>query len=95
MSALPPKADIGTQPCDVRFVPKADIAIRLPSRFGTYDFDLDEDLGPDELWDDKQHRIRTRLFVLWQIDDQSGLNAVQGEIFHSYSHLAGSHRPSG
>src|SRR3974390_301727 len=25
MSALPPKADIGTQPCDVRFVPKADI----------------------------------------------------------------------
>ena len=26
MSALPPKADIGTQPRDVRFVPKADIA---------------------------------------------------------------------
>ena len=26
MSALPPKADIGTQPHDVRFVPKADIA---------------------------------------------------------------------
>ena len=25
MSALPPKADIGTQPCDVCFVPKADI----------------------------------------------------------------------
>jgi hypothetical protein len=25
MSALPPKADIGTQPRDVRFVPKADI----------------------------------------------------------------------
>src|SRR5262249_48151062 len=25
MSALPPKADIGTQPPDVRFVPKADI----------------------------------------------------------------------
>jgi len=25
MSALPPKADIGTRPCDVRFVPKADI----------------------------------------------------------------------
>jgi hypothetical protein len=24
MSALPPKADIGTQPRDVRFVPKAD-----------------------------------------------------------------------
>ena len=24
-SALPPKADIGSQPCDVRFVPKADI----------------------------------------------------------------------
>jgi hypothetical protein len=26
MSALPSKADIGTQPGDVRFVPKADIA---------------------------------------------------------------------
>jgi len=25
MSALPPKADIGTQPRDVRFVPQADI----------------------------------------------------------------------
>ena len=25
MSALPPKADIGTQPRDVRFVPEADI----------------------------------------------------------------------
>src|SRR6516164_2501853 len=25
MSASPPKADIGTQPCDVCFVPKADI----------------------------------------------------------------------
>src|SRR6516162_8353222 len=25
MSALPPKADIGTQSCNVRFVPKADI----------------------------------------------------------------------
>jgi hypothetical protein len=28
MSALPPKADIGTQPRDVRFVPKADISFR-------------------------------------------------------------------
>ena len=27
MSALPPKADIGTQPWNVRFVPKADICI--------------------------------------------------------------------
>ncbi len=26
MSALPPKADIGTQPRDVRFVPKAEVA---------------------------------------------------------------------
>ena len=25
MSALPPRADIGTQPRDVRYVPKADI----------------------------------------------------------------------
>src|SRR5262249_9563569 len=31
MSALPPKADIGTQPCDVRFVPKAD---PLPKQLG-------------------------------------------------------------
>jgi len=29
MSALPPKADIGTQPRDVRFVPKADICLTL------------------------------------------------------------------
>jgi hypothetical protein len=28
MSALPPKADIGAQPRDVRFVPKADILRR-------------------------------------------------------------------
>jgi hypothetical protein len=27
MSALPPKADIGTQPRDVRLVPKADIEL--------------------------------------------------------------------
>jgi hypothetical protein len=27
MSALPPKADIGTPSCDVRFVPKADIRV--------------------------------------------------------------------
>jgi len=33
MSALPPKADIGTQPRDVRFVPKADI-VPLTSRVG-------------------------------------------------------------
>jgi hypothetical protein len=33
MSALPPKAEIGTQPRNVRFVPKADIgtATRSPS----------------------------------------------------------------
>ena len=28
-SALPPKADIGTQPCDVRFVPKAEVDASL------------------------------------------------------------------
>ena len=28
MSALPPKADIGTEPRKVRFVPKADVAVR-------------------------------------------------------------------
>jgi hypothetical protein len=32
MSAFPPKADIGTQPRDVRFVPKADILRRGKSR---------------------------------------------------------------
>src|SRR5215471_8387036 len=31
MSALPPKADIGTQPCNVRFVPKADSCIAAKS----------------------------------------------------------------
>ena len=36
MSALPPKADIGTQPRDVRFVPKADIcgAAKRPTKVG-------------------------------------------------------------
>src|SRR5215467_12847925 len=32
MSALPPKADIGTHSRDVRFVPKADIGRLAPSR---------------------------------------------------------------
>ena len=34
MSALPPIADMGTQPCNARFVPKADIEpfIRSPRR---------------------------------------------------------------
>ena len=32
MSAIPPKADIGTQPRDVRFVPKADILRRGKKR---------------------------------------------------------------
>ena len=29
MSALPPKADIRQRDCDVRFVPKADIALHI------------------------------------------------------------------
>jgi len=33
MSALPPKADIGTQPRDVRHVPKADISSGLIDYF--------------------------------------------------------------
>jgi hypothetical protein len=33
MSALPPKADIGTQPLNVRFVPKADITSGLIDYF--------------------------------------------------------------
>src|SRR3974390_3096875 len=40
-SALPPKADIGTQPRDVRFVPKADIACaarRLALRLARSEF---------------------------------------------------------
>src|SRR5262245_2387931 len=32
MSALPPKADIGTKPRDVRFVPKADICSAAKER---------------------------------------------------------------
>ena len=32
MSALPPKADIGTQPRNVRFVPQADILHRVYGR---------------------------------------------------------------
>jgi hypothetical protein len=32
MSALPPKADIGTQPRNVRFVPKADILRRSAAK---------------------------------------------------------------
>src|SRR5215467_889251 len=37
MSALPPKADIGTQPRNVRFVPKADIG--TPRRSGVHQID--------------------------------------------------------
>ena len=33
MSALPPKADIGTQSRNVRFVPKSDISLRLFNHF--------------------------------------------------------------
>src|SRR5262249_46457977 len=38
MSALPPIADIGTQPLNVRFVPKADscTAAKLPGGLGSY-----------------------------------------------------------
>ena len=36
MSALPPKADIGTQSRDVRFVPKADIADRPQQYWQTF-----------------------------------------------------------
>jgi hypothetical protein len=34
MSALPPKADIGTQPRDVRFVPEADTHQLFDYMFG-------------------------------------------------------------
>src|SRR5262245_49896011 len=37
MSALPPKADIGTQPRDVRFVPKADIERLIANLVGATD----------------------------------------------------------
>ena len=36
MSALPPKADIGTEARDVRFVPKADIGVE--SKFSVHWF---------------------------------------------------------
>jgi len=39
MSALPPKADIGTQARDVRFVPKADIG--LETKFSVHGFCID------------------------------------------------------
>ena len=39
MSALPPKADIGTQPRDVRFVPKADICTAANNRQSEMDPD--------------------------------------------------------
>jgi hypothetical protein len=34
MSALPPKADIGTHPRDIRFVPKADVKLASLHRSG-------------------------------------------------------------
>ena len=40
MSALPPKADIGTQPRDVRFVPIADI-LRGSKRTPLFDYFVD------------------------------------------------------
>jgi hypothetical protein len=48
MSALPPKADIGTQPRDVRFVPKADsctAAINAEFRTGIAGFSPVVDVG--------------------------------------------------
>jgi len=50
MSALPPKADIGTQPLDVRFVPKADIGRSL--------FDHLVGGGDQRLWDHQTKRLR-------------------------------------
>jgi len=38
MSALPPKADIGTQSWNVRFVPKADMELR-ETHIALYDYD--------------------------------------------------------
>jgi hypothetical protein len=40
MSALPPKADIGTQPLNVRFVPEADITSGLIDYFISAAFDI-------------------------------------------------------
>src|SRR5215472_8432931 len=37
MSALPPKADIGTQPRDVRFVPQADIPVEFHAGYARAD----------------------------------------------------------
>jgi hypothetical protein len=48
MSALPPIADIGTQPRDVRFVPKADsctAAINVALRTGIAGFSPVVDVG--------------------------------------------------
>src|SRR6516164_3328400 len=61
MSALPPKADIGTQPRDVRFVPKADIlrceknvVIRSPCRRGS---GMRPGSGQEVLWTSSDRRI--------------------------------------
>ena len=60
MSALPPKADIGTQSRDVRFVPKADICGAAKFRL------FDHLVGGREhsLWDCKTER-----FGRFQVDD--------------------------
>src|SRR5215469_13950125 len=74
---------------DVRFVPKADkvrssgrvtdhqSAWALPSRFCCYDFDLNENLRPDELWDDQQHRRRARLTEIARANFRVSYNIVR------------------
>jgi len=47
------------------------------TRFGSYDFDLDEDLGPDELWDDQQHRRRARLTEIARANFRVSRNVVR------------------
>src|SRR6516225_10925458 len=59
MSALPPKAEIGTQPSDVHFVPKADIGVvysitssaRASSEGGTVRPSILDHLSGDQLFD--------------------------------------------
>ena len=54
MSALPPKADIGTQLWNVRFVPKADIRPFIDGLIGA---------GEDRLRTCKSERLILRLMV--------------------------------
>src|SRR6516225_10672939 len=64
----------------------------LPSRFGSYDFDLDEDLGPDELWDDQQHRRRAHLTEIARANFRVSYNIVRSrQILRDLDDISNAH----